>query len=89
MNALWTKFNNWCANSGTIIWSRIKTFVGIVWTVLASQDLSVILNPKWLLYWMVFDGIVSELIRRSGTETKTAQLGGTQVTYLADKPPST
>jgi hypothetical protein len=43
-------------------------FVGIVWTVLATTDLSPIISGKILTYWLIFSGVITELLRRRGTE---------------------
>lgn len=60
---------NWFARSETILWARFKTFIGILWTVLSATDLSPIMSAQLLAYWLIIDGVVSEYLRRRGTET--------------------
>jgi hypothetical protein len=60
---------DWFRNSETILWSRLQVLVGAIWVVLSAADLSPVLSGKYLTYWLVFNGVVSELIRRRGTET--------------------
>lgn len=55
----------------TIVWARIQAVVGAVWTVLSVTDLTQFhINPTYVAYWMVFNGIVTELIRRHREEWK-------------------
>jgi hypothetical protein len=54
--------------SGTLVFARVQVMVGIVWEVLSHTDLSsVIGNPKYLTYWLIFSGVITEMTRRSGT----------------------
>ena len=64
---MWNKISAWFYNSETIAWARIQLLVGAIWTVLLSTDLSPIISGKWLTYWLVFSGVVTELLRRKGT----------------------
>ena len=64
---MWNKISGWFYNSETIAWARIQLLVGAVWTVLLSTDLSPIISGEWLTYWLVFSGVVTELLRRKGT----------------------
>jgi hypothetical protein len=65
---------NWFARSETILWARIQLAAGIIWTVLSTSDLAPLLDPKWLTYWLIFSGIVTEFLRRRGTETVVKML---------------
>lgn len=86
---------NWFWRSETIAWARLQMFVGIVWTVLSATDLSPLLDPKWLTYWLIFSGVVTELLRRRGStpqtvlvsEIRDGELVGVSKSYLDAKPP--
>ena len=67
LNAWWDKLWTWFNNSGTILWARLQLVVGAIWAVLLTSDLSPIISGKWLTYWLIFSGVISELVRRSGT----------------------
>jgi hypothetical protein len=62
---------NWFWRSETIAWARLQVAFGIVWTVLSATDLSPLLNPQWMTYWLIASGIISELLRRRGTIKQT------------------
>ena len=65
---MWDRICAWFYNSETILWARIQMIVGVVWTVLLTTDLSPIMSGKMLTYWLIFSGVVTELLRRRGTE---------------------
>ena len=67
---MWNKVCAWFYNSETILWARIQLFVGAIWAVLLSTDLSPLIQGKWLTYWLIFSGLVTELLRRKGTTVK-------------------
>ncbi len=56
-------------NSETILWARLQVLIGITWAVLSAADLSPLLSGKYMTYWLILNGIVSEYLRRRGTET--------------------
>lgn len=66
----WTKADFWklywsIHNSEVILWARLQFFVGVVWTVLSTTDMApLISDPKYLTYWLVFNGVVTEMLRR-------------------------
>lgn len=62
---------NWFWRSETIAWARLQMLVGAIWTVLAVSDLSPVLQGKYLTYWLVASGVISELLRRRGAEKCT------------------
>lgn len=66
------KFWNWMRQSGTIAWARFQMLAGAMWIGLSQTDLSNVLDPKLLTYWLIINGIVSEIIRRKGTEVQTS-----------------
>lgn len=87
---------NWFWHSETILWARLQMFVGAVWTVLLATDLSPTLDPKYLTWWLVFSGVVSELLRRRGTTGQNVVVPTTDAdgsskavttSYLASPPP--
>lgn len=61
-------------NSETILWARLQVLIGAVWVVLSTADLSPVLSGKYLTYWLILNGVVSELLRRRGTETVNSRL---------------
>lgn len=60
----------WFEHSETILWARLQVLVGAVWIVLQATDLSPVLQGKYMTYWLVFSGVVTELVRRRGTESR-------------------
>lgn len=55
----------------TIIWARIQMVVGAAWAVLSVTDMAQFhFDPKYVAYWVVFNGFVTELIRRHREEWK-------------------
>ncbi len=63
---MWRKFWDSFHNSEVIWWSRIQVAVGAVWLGLSQTDLSPIIHdPKILTYWLIFNGVVTELFRRN------------------------
>lgn len=62
---MWDRIRVWFMDSETIVWARIQFFVGAVWAVLSVSDLSAILPAKWLPFWLIFSGIVTEMSRRA------------------------
>ena len=60
---------DWFRNSETILWARVQVLVGVIWAVLSTADLSPVLSGKYMTYWLIFNGVVSEYLRRRGTET--------------------
>jgi hypothetical protein len=50
----------------TIVWARLQVLIGSVWLVLSTQDLTPLhIDPKYMMYWTIFNGIVSEMLRRN------------------------
>lgn len=66
---------NWFWRSETIAWARLQVLVGAVWTVLSATDLSPLLDPRWLTYWLIVNGIVTELLRRRNSIPETVMVG--------------
>lgn len=62
---MWPKIRVWFKDSETIVWARLQLIVGAVWAVLIASDLSSVLPAKWLPFWMIFSGIVTEVSRRA------------------------
>lgn len=91
----WERTKNWFWRSETILWARLQVLVGAIWTALAATDLSPVLNPKLMTYWLIFSGVVTELLRRRGATGETVVMqvpngDGTSkdvsVSYLKDAP---
>jgi hypothetical protein len=56
-------------DSETILWARLQVAIGSAWLALSTADLTpIIVNPKWIAYWTIFNGFVSEMLRRSRAE---------------------
>lgn len=62
---MWDKFIVSFHANETIIWARIQLFVGAVWATLAATDLSPVLHGKYLTYWLIVSGVITELLRRN------------------------
>jgi len=68
----WAKFKASFGNSETVLWARLQVVFGVlgsvalpVWIGLSQTDLSpVIHNSQYLTGWLVFNGIVTEFLRR-------------------------
>ena len=65
--------------SETIIWARLQVALGAAWMALSAADLTpVIVNPKYVAYWTIFNGFVSEMLRRSREEWGGGDTGRTK-----------
>lgn len=62
---------NWFWRSETILWARAQVAFGIVWGVVSIADMSPLLTGKWMTIWFIFNGIVTELLRRRGSVQQT------------------
>jgi hypothetical protein len=52
--------------SETIIWARLQVALGAAWLVLSRADLTPLdLKPEYAMYWMLFNGFISEMLRRN------------------------
>lgn len=62
----------WCYKSETILWARLQGLFGllfILWGVVSSTDMSALItNPKYMAMWVLFNGFVTEVLRRRKTE---------------------
>lgn len=69
----WQKFKASFGDSETILWSRLQVVFGVlgaiafpIWVGLSSTDLSpVIKNPQWITYWLIANGVITEVLRRN------------------------
>lgn len=55
----------WFKDSETILWARIQMIGGAVLAVLAMSDLTGVIPAKWLPYWVIISGVITELGRRA------------------------
>lgn len=62
---MWDKIKAWFRDSETIFWARLQMAAGTIWTVLVATDLSPVLDAKYLTYWLIASGVITELARRS------------------------
>ncbi len=67
---MWDKIKAFFLNSETIFWARAQIAVGALWTVLSVTDLAPLLNPKWLTYWLILNGFITEYLRRRNADLK-------------------
>lgn len=67
--SLWDGTKAFFLRSETILWARLQVLVGALWTALSATDLAPLLSPKWLTYWLIFSGLVTELLRRRNDPT--------------------
>lgn len=64
-------------DSETILWARFQVAVGSAWLALSTADLTpIIVNPKIIAYWTIFNGFVTEMLRRSREDFSGASDGG-------------
>ena len=53
-------------NNETLVWSRLQVAMGSAWFALSAADLTPLqLNPKYMMGWMMFNGFISEMLRRN------------------------
>lgn len=71
IKAWWESVKNWFWRSETILWARLQVLVGAIWTALQATDLSPVLNPKLMTYWLIVSGVITELVRRRGSDKVT------------------
>lgn len=62
---MWANIKAWFKDSETIFWARLQMAVGAIWTVLVATDLSPVLDPKYLTYWIIASGVITEMARRA------------------------
>ena len=61
-------FRKWIKDSETIAWARLQVLVGLVLGVLTALDpnlIGAVLPEKWVPFWFLFSGIVTEVARRN------------------------
>jgi hypothetical protein len=87
---------NWFWRSETIAWARLQILFGVVWGVVSVADLSPLLSGKWLTIWLIFNGIVTEFLRRHRAVQETVMVPETAKdgsvesvpkSFLASPPP--
>lgn len=65
VDSWWASFIKSFNRSIVVVWTRLQVFLGIIWAVLIATDLTPILtNPKYLLAWTIFSGMVTEALRQ-------------------------
>jgi hypothetical protein len=58
-------------NNETLVWSRVQMAIGAAWMALSAADLTPLhLDPKYMMGWMMFNGFISEMLRRNREEFK-------------------
>ena len=70
LQSWWNDVLNWFQHSEVLVWARLQVLVGTVWTVLSTTDMSPLLNPKYLTWWLIINGVITEYLRRRGTEVR-------------------
>ena len=66
------KMTGWATGVHTIVWARVLTFVGALWSVLEVTEVAPFLTAfdlgKWTPVVMLGIGLITELIRRYKAE---------------------
>ena len=88
---MWSTIRVWFHDSETIVWARLQVVAGIVFTVIATTDQTILRQvvdalhlTRWWPILVVAAGIVTELVRRSRSPhdlgvSKVADLANVQV----------
>ena len=85
----WNGIKNWFWRSETILFARLQLLGAAVWSVLSVTDLSPVLDPRWLTYWLIFSGALTEYLRKRNaiqstvTVQETQKDGSTQPTTIS------
>lgn len=65
MKRLWRKFlAAYFNDSETIFFARLQLVAGAGLELLAQTDLSPVLPPEWLPYWLIGSGILTGVLRK-------------------------
>lgn len=84
-------FWNLSLNSATILWARIQILLGSIIAVVLVTDMTPFLPPKYLVWWVPINGIITEYLRRVNTETHVIQVKQhgevSDVRYMTSKDP--
>jgi hypothetical protein len=64
LKSWWLGFYHSFGDSETILWARVQILVGAIWIGVSSTDLSPLLSSKYLTYWLIANGVITELLRR-------------------------
>ena len=72
IQSMWNKVKSWLKNSATILWARIQVFAGLVAATLmalasdpdVSGAIQAALQPKFIPYYVIIVGLVTEIARR-------------------------
>lgn len=62
---MWSKIRRFFSDSETIFLARLQMVLGIAWEIAAAVDWSPVVPPKYLPYYMIAAGILTELARRA------------------------
>lgn len=70
LKSLYVKFWSWMRSSGTIAFARLQVLLGVIMTVLTTTDVTPLFrnHPEWLVWYTIVVGLITEYIRRRGTE---------------------
>lgn len=75
MLSCWRRFHESFHESGVIWWARLQVLLGVVLTVVLTIDLSPwFSNPRALTVYLMINGVVTELVRRSRTRVINGNL---------------
>lgn len=61
-------FRKWIKDSETIAWARLQVLLGVVIGTLMALDpqlVGAVLPEKWVPFWFLFSGVVTEIARRA------------------------
>jgi hypothetical protein len=72
IQSMWSNTKSWFRNSVTILWARFQVFTGLVAAVLmalatdpaVTGAIQVALEPKFIPYYVIAIGLITEIARR-------------------------
>ena len=66
LKAWWASFHHSFHDSEVIVFARLQVIFGLVWGILTVTDLSPLIeNPKYITGWLLFSGMITEMLRRN------------------------
>lgn len=61
---MWNAIKRFFLDSETIFWARLQLAIGAAWEVLIQTDMTTVIPPDWMPWWLMISGIVTEFMRR-------------------------
>lgn len=69
---MWQRIRKWFKDSEVLFWARLQMFIGAVAGVVTFVEPSVlapIIPADWFPYFLVINGVATEILRRRRDET--------------------